>query len=287
MAKDLTGQRFGKLVALRPTDERINGCVVWECQCDCGNTVLVKVNALTTGHKQSCGCLTKGISKRKDITGQRFDKLVAIRATDQRKGTSVVWECLCDCGNTTFAAATHLINGGIKSCGCNRYSYKYPKDLTGMRFGRLVALKPTGDRKGHNPIWECQCDCGNTVNVLRQCLVGGNTRSCGCLHKDNPNGQNKDYTGQRFGDVIALEPTEMRVRTAIVWKCQCDCGNITFISTDKFHRSPDAQSCGCAQKRKKYKKKIQYFAIKNALNAEGVFYLTYDSDCFQKQSVCH
>lgn len=51
-------------------------------------------------------------------------------------------------------------------------------DLTGIRFGRLIALyvvtkSPT--------MWKCQCDCGNTKIVYAGNLKRGSTKSCGCL----------------------------------------------------------------------------------------------------------
>lgn len=56
--KNLTGLKFGRLTALRPTDRRepTNGCTFWECRCDCGNIHLVNSNNLQTGAVQSCGC---------------------------------------------------------------------------------------------------------------------------------------------------------------------------------------------------------------------------------------
>lgn len=54
-------------------------------------------------------------------------------------------------------------------------------DLTGRRFGRLVALKYAGpcySRQG--AMWLCRCDCGNLRNVAASSLVRGLTRSCGC-----------------------------------------------------------------------------------------------------------
>lgn len=53
---DLTSERFGKLVAIRPTDQRRHGTVVWECLCDCGKTCEVPLGTLTNGHRKSCGC---------------------------------------------------------------------------------------------------------------------------------------------------------------------------------------------------------------------------------------
>ncbi len=53
-----------------------------------------------------------------DLTGERFGKLVAIEATEQRKHGKVVWLCRCDCGNTCMVMSTRLVSGHTKSCGC-------------------------------------------------------------------------------------------------------------------------------------------------------------------------
>lgn len=55
--------------------------------------------------------------KLKDLTGQRFGRLVAIEAVG-RKNRSVLWRCKCDCGNVKDVSAKHLTEGSIKSCGC-------------------------------------------------------------------------------------------------------------------------------------------------------------------------
>ena len=58
-------------------------------------------------------------------------------------------------------------------------------DLTGQRFGRLVAIRDSGERKsGQGVIWECKCDCGEISFVSRVSLRSGDTKSCGCLHKE-------------------------------------------------------------------------------------------------------
>lgn len=56
------------------------------------------------------------------------------------------------------------------------------KNLTGVRFGRLVALKAVSTEKGWR--WQCSCDCGATTLVNTASLTTGNTRSCGCLLRD-------------------------------------------------------------------------------------------------------
>ena len=57
-------------------------------------------------------------------------------------------------------------------------------ELTGQRFGRLTALKITGQNKHQINLWLCRCECGNTKEVASYNLKKGHTRSCGCLQKD-------------------------------------------------------------------------------------------------------
>lgn len=70
-------------------------------------------------------------------------------------------------------------------------------DLTGKRFGKLVAIKRGEDelRKDgrHNSTFICQCDCGNIVRVVSSRLKSGNTQSCGCLHKQKTSEINKSH----------------------------------------------------------------------------------------------
>lgn len=58
-------------------------------------------------------------------------------------------------------------------------------DITGKRFGRLVAIQPIGRRKNGNSIWEFVCDCGNKTNqTLGNLFPKGKVQSCGCLARE-------------------------------------------------------------------------------------------------------
>lgn len=57
-----------------------------------------------------------------------------------------------------------------------------PRDLTGQRFGRLVAV--AREPENWKSYWVCRCDCGAETRVLMDSLVRDHTRSCGCLLKD-------------------------------------------------------------------------------------------------------
>lgn len=56
----------------------------------------------------------------KDLTGQRFGKLVAVQKVDtpQKKDKHAYWLCLCDCGRSTVVASHRLRGGDTFSCGC-------------------------------------------------------------------------------------------------------------------------------------------------------------------------
>ncbi len=54
----------------------------------------------------------------KDMLGQRFTRLVVVSRADSDKNGNAIWECMCDCGNTTLSRGFTLRNGQAKSCGC-------------------------------------------------------------------------------------------------------------------------------------------------------------------------
>lgn len=186
-ARDITGQRFGRLTAVCPTDRRLCGHVVWECRCDCGRTAFVPRNNLIRGNTQSCGCMhSQAVSEstRNDLSGQRFGRLTAVYATDRRISGSVVWECRCDCGNTVLVSAASLCKGDTASCGClhrEKLAKRRKVDLTGQRFGYLSVLHATDRRVRGCIVWTCKCDCGGQVDIPSERLTGGQKISCGCI----------------------------------------------------------------------------------------------------------
>jgi len=53
-----------------------------------------------------------------------------------------------------------------------------------------------------------------------------------------------DLVGQRFGRLVVLEAAGKNKHGQYIWKCECDCGKITFPVTDKL-RKGYTKSCGC------------------------------------------
>ena len=137
--KDLTGQRFGKLVAVEPISKddprygvpSINGSAHWLCRCDCGKEIVTRADRLTYGTAKSCGCARyenrryPRMAARKlgrqgaDLVGKRFGHLTVICKAPKefRPSYTAVWLCLCDCGNETYCSTTNLTHGHTKTCG--------------------------------------------------------------------------------------------------------------------------------------------------------------------------
>ena len=57
--KDITEQRFTKLVAIKPLYTNSSGRLVWLFKCDCGSDYIADGKRVRNGHTKSCGCLQK------------------------------------------------------------------------------------------------------------------------------------------------------------------------------------------------------------------------------------
>jgi len=54
------------------------------------------------------------------------------------------------------------------------------KDITGKKYNYLTAIKTVGKNKENRFLWECLCDCGNSIVTTKNQLDYGNRKSCGC-----------------------------------------------------------------------------------------------------------
>lgn len=141
---DITGQRFGRWVALyevephiRPDGQKTR---IWHCICDCGNEKDVMMSSLRRGSSQSCGCYNKdrvAEACSKDLTGMKFGRLTVI----ERDKESYKWKCICDCQKElenpqyTYSIGWYLEHGKTKSCGC------YNKEVTAIRMKEILSKK--------------------------------------------------------------------------------------------------------------------------------------------------
>ena len=83
------------------------------------------------------------------------------------------------------------------------------KDLTKQKFGRLTVIEQADDYinpKGrHCAKWLCQCECGNVIEVVGTHLKNGNTKSCGCIRKEQCIKRNsKSNTYEIYSDYVKM-----------------------------------------------------------------------------------
>jgi len=250
-AKNKVGRKFGKLLLIERLPNYKNNKTYYKCLCDCGKEKVVSDSNLETRQTKSCGCdVISGISRRKDITGQRFGELVALEMLYGYKCKQTYAKCLCDCGNEIIVSVGNLKKGASKSCGCfeaaSRFGRNHKKDLQGQKFGMLMALENLETSEDGHAIWDCICDCGNHTKVKTGNLMRGHTKSCGCNRYE---ANALDLTGMRFGKLTAIKAVSGSGNNKRKWKCKCDCGKIKYIATSDL-TTECIQSCGCLSESK-------------------------------------
>lgn len=155
----------------------------WVCQCSCGNICIAMGKSLRNGSKKSCGCLQKEVARQSiskyneknisnDLTNKKFGKLLVLEKTEKRINRSVVWKCICECGEVCEVTNDCLTNGKTKSCGCLRKEMGAKKLAKWMR--NDMNITSVGEKtiikilKQNNILYERE----------KQFLDGGKIKNC-------------------------------------------------------------------------------------------------------------
>lgn len=184
------GDRIGRWTVLGEYELTGRNERKWLCRCDCGTERYVLERSLLYGGSVSCGCLRKERAletNSPDLTGRQFGELTVIRKVENTKHNSTHRLCKCSCGADYVVQGSLLVTGKRTRCSSKVHEKNYAYvDITGQRFGRLVALYPSKryDKSG-SVVWHCKCDCGNEVDVPYNTLVYTNQKSCGCQKKEH------------------------------------------------------------------------------------------------------
>lgn len=180
-----------------------------------------------------------------NLVNQKYGRLVVLRESLIKINNQPTWDCLCECGKEIQATTKQLRSGTKKSCGCIKR-----KNIIGQRYGKLTVIDYTDENRHGSALWKCQCDCGNITYATTEGLRVGDNVSCGCRNLGSERFKERykvDLTGKIFGKLTVLAATDMRSNKGNqIWKCQCDCGNIAYISTNHL-QTGNTKSCGCLQ----------------------------------------
>ncbi|MBU1080928.1 MAG: hypothetical protein KKB59_10620 [Spirochaetes bacterium] len=118
-----------------------------------------------------------------NLSGQRFGRLLVIEKTAEKYKTEYLYRCQCDCGGEKLASSSLLKSGVIRSCGCLQAESRL-HDVTGQRFGRLVAIEATGRIEAGSMVWRWRCDCGNLIEARLKTVSSHCRVSCGCAARE-------------------------------------------------------------------------------------------------------
>jgi len=158
---DITGQRFGSVVALEPDRPTRSGWL-WICLCDCGNACSILAGALRSQNTASCGCIRSRKDRLPHFPGERFGRLVLVRRDHTSPLGAWFWLCQCDCGNSLVLNIVRLTSRNKKSCGCLRAevlhqrNFRHGLRIRGMGVPEFQVYRSAKDRctRPSNSNWE-------------------------------------------------------------------------------------------------------------------------------------
>jgi len=253
---DITGQRFGRLIALKDVGSK-KGKRIWEFLCDCGKKIKTTAQSAKSGNTKSCGCqkIDSLHARKTNHEGKRYGHLIAVEFV-KTINKSTHWRFKCDCGNNKYVADINAIRnrankGELVSCGCGTFNKPSYKDFSGFRVGMLVAVLRIKSAEHGGSIWKWKCDCGNFVERTQSSVkASGGYANCGCQTTTKA----KERKGERFGNLVAIKLLEDMTKrrrnsssTTIYWLMQCDCGKQIPVRINDCVTGRKL-SCGCRQR---------------------------------------
>lgn len=210
----------------------------------------------------------------KDLTNQRFGRLIALERDKTKKRS--YWICQCDCGNKISVRSDHLTSGKIQSCKCLHkevVSKNFSKDITNKKFGYLTAIKPLYVNNHGETVWLCECAlCGGIKEVPIGYLTSGSTTSCGCLMSrgeqkikqildENKINYEKEFSFNELFDVLPL-----RFDFAIFNNNNNNNNDLISLIEYNGEQHYDNKSYFCNKSLIRHDKMKQNFCLKNKIN---------------------
>lgn len=218
---DLTGQEFGFLRVVKRAPNHVssggNTFAAWECECECGEHIVVTAGHLKTLHTTSCGRCGK-YDRSRDFSGEHIGRLKVLEKSDEYYAypngeKDFKWVCQCDCGNIVVVRGNVLRNKRfVQSCGCWRKEESIrDEDMIDRDFGscHVVSRANRISVGGNSTVdaWNCICKvCGSHFVARGPQLRFGKTVSCGCLSTSR-----WELWASQFLDECGLEYTSQKI----------------------------------------------------------------------------
>lgn len=223
---DVTGQRFGELIAIKRLGTDHNGHSKWLFQCDCGETLAYPLAPVRKGKKKNCHSEWRVVP----VAGQKFGRLTVLGPGSKTSH----WSLKCECGKRVEKSHRSIRQGKVKSCGCLRQDLCRDgvEDLVGQKFGRLTVVSRAGSSRHNKALWRTLCECGEESVTETGALRSGAVQSCGCLKAEisSDRFRAKGLEGGQFGELVVRKSAGSRDGNHF-WLCDCSCGNTIELPT--------------------------------------------------------
>lgn len=167
--KDITGQRFGRLVVESYAGTNSGGMALWNCKCDCGGIAVVTGSHLRNGHTRSCGCFhDETAAKRFRTHGLSKTRLYTIWA-------SMIDRC-CRAESESFK---YYGGRGINVCDRWRHSFEnFLSDMGECPEGLTLERKDTnGNYEPDNCVWDTIEVQANNRRNNKHLTIDGETKT--------------------------------------------------------------------------------------------------------------
>lgn len=90
------------------------------------------------------------MSRRRELTGQRFGRWTVIQYSHTSKRGRAFWECKCDCGAVKEVLSSDLTSGKSQSCKCLNYEVSTTHGMTNSRiYQTWTNMKSRCDSPSH------------------------------------------------------------------------------------------------------------------------------------------
>jgi hypothetical protein len=126
------------------------------------------------------------------IIGHKYGKwTIVAEGVHKHKKKAKFFKCICDCGVTKEVDKYGLVRGTSTSCGCSSVEKRRDSrkrtdivdrtSLVGLKFGMLTVTGVTLNTKRKDScLYDCICDCGNTISSVTFSNLTHKVKSCGC-----------------------------------------------------------------------------------------------------------
>jgi hypothetical protein len=264
--KDMTGQRFTRLLVVSRATSDSNGNARWNCACDCGAQTVTSGFTLRNGEAKSCGCLTaEQLTERSTKHGMH--------------GTPeyVSWASMIQRCTNPRTVKYHRYGGrGIKVCEAWLNSFEQFYADMGPRPSEQHSIErdnTDGHYEPKNCRWATTKEQNNNTSQNRIVTIDGHAQTLATAVSASPHGllrgtvqsrlhrgwseedavktpklksRAHDLEGQKFARLTVVCRVENAGKYAR-WLCVCECGTEREIyATSLVHGT--TKSCGCISK---------------------------------------